>query len=175
MSLTRRWSSISSAPISRLAGRLRPRKRHGLKTPEANSMVKSVSTGTDTLPLLLCVVGNPNSSVYCASKGGEVYLTRSLALELAPQEIAASVLYLASAEAGFVTGAALPNDGGLTAGHCNELNYSFASLIFFRISGSFLNAPHCCKVVLCGAAGYPETCCPGSTSLRTKEPPTTKA
>ena len=64
-----------------------------------------------------CVVGNPNSSVYCASKGGEVNLTRSLALELAPQEIAAAVLYLASAEASFVTGAALPNDGGLTAGH----------------------------------------------------------
>ena len=63
------------------------------------------------------LMGNPNSSVYCASKGGVVNMTRSLALELAPQEIAASVLYLASAEAGFVTGAALPNDGGLTADH----------------------------------------------------------
>jgi NAD(P)-dependent dehydrogenase (short-subunit alcohol dehydrogenase family) len=110
------------------------------------------------------LMGNPNSSVYCASKGGVVNMTRSLALELAPQvrincvcpgyvdtdmvrrdwidraddpvglekmlceyapmkrmaspqEIAASVLYLASAEAGFVTGAALQNDGGSTAGH----------------------------------------------------------
>ena len=33
-----------------------------------------------------------------------------------PEEIAAAVLYLASDEAGFITGAALPIDGGLTAG-----------------------------------------------------------
>lgn len=33
-----------------------------------------------------------------------------------PDEIAAAVLYLASDEAGFITGAALPIDGGLTAG-----------------------------------------------------------
>ncbi len=33
-----------------------------------------------------------------------------------PEEIAAAVLYLASDEAGFVTGVALPVDGGLTAG-----------------------------------------------------------
>jgi len=34
----------------------------------------------------------------------------------APDEIAAAVLYLASDDAGFITGAALPIDGGLTAG-----------------------------------------------------------
>ena len=34
-----------------------------------------------------------------------------------PGEIASSVLYLASAEAGFVTGSSLQIDGGSTAGH----------------------------------------------------------
>jgi NAD(P)-dependent dehydrogenase (short-subunit alcohol dehydrogenase family) len=33
-----------------------------------------------------------------------------------PEEIAAAILYLASDEAGFVTGIALPVDGGYTAG-----------------------------------------------------------
>lgn len=110
------------------------------------------------------LMGNLNSSVYCASKGGVVNLTRAMALELAPdvrvncvcpgyvdtdmvrrdwieqdvnpealeqrlrnyapmkriatpQEIAASVLYLASHEARFITGSALQIDGGATAGH----------------------------------------------------------
>jgi 3-oxoacyl-[acyl-carrier protein] reductase len=34
-----------------------------------------------------------------------------------PEEISQAVLYLASSEARFVTGAALPIDGGATAGH----------------------------------------------------------
>ena len=110
------------------------------------------------------LMGNPNSSIYCASKGGVVNMTRAMALELAPEvrincvcpgyvdtdmvrrdwieqsddpaalekmlcdyapmkrmatpaEIASSVLYLAGAEAGFVTGSALQIDGGSTAGH----------------------------------------------------------
>jgi NAD(P)-dependent dehydrogenase (short-subunit alcohol dehydrogenase family) len=110
------------------------------------------------------LMGNPNSSIYCASKGGVVNMTRAMALELAPAvrincvcpgyvdtdmvrrdwieqsddpaalekmlcdyapmkrmatpaEIASAVLYLASAEAGFVTGSALQIDGGSTAGH----------------------------------------------------------
>ncbi|MDH3220804.1 MAG: SDR family oxidoreductase [Gammaproteobacteria bacterium] len=110
------------------------------------------------------LMGNPNSSVYCASKGGVVNMTRAMALELAPgvrvncvcpgyvdtdmvrrdwieqdddparleqmlcdyapmkrmatpEEIAASVLFLATVEAGFVTGSALQIDGGSTAGH----------------------------------------------------------
>lgn len=110
------------------------------------------------------LMGNPDSSIYCASKGGVVNMTRALALELAPQvrinsvcpgyvdtdmvrrdwidrnddplslekmicdyapmkrmatpeEIAGSVLYLATAESGFITGSALQIDGGSTAGH----------------------------------------------------------
>ena len=108
------------------------------------------------------LVGNQNMSIYCASKGGVVLLTRALSLEFAPgvrincvcpgyvdtdmvrrdyidntedpeatlavveaaapmrrmakpEEIAASILYLASDTAGFVTGAALPIDGGSSA------------------------------------------------------------
>ncbi len=109
------------------------------------------------------VIGNYNSAAYCASKGGVINLTRSLALELAPtvrincvcpggvdtemlradgelagdlagymktmnayaplkriarpQEIAKLIAYLASDDAGFVTGAAWSIDGGSTAGH----------------------------------------------------------
>jgi NAD(P)-dependent dehydrogenase (short-subunit alcohol dehydrogenase family) len=110
------------------------------------------------------LMGNPNSSIYCASKGGVVNMTRALALELAPEvrvncvcpgyvdtdmirrdwidkgddpvslekmlcdyapmkrmatpeEIASSVLYLATTESEFITGSALQIDGGSTAGH----------------------------------------------------------
>ncbi|MDH3534454.1 MAG: glucose 1-dehydrogenase [Gammaproteobacteria bacterium] len=110
------------------------------------------------------LMGNPNSSIYCASKGGVVNMTRAMALELAPdvrvncvcpgyvdtdmvrrdwieqdddparleqmlcdyapmkrmatpEEIAGAVLYLATVEAGFVTGSSLQIDGGSTAGH----------------------------------------------------------
>lgn len=110
------------------------------------------------------LMGNPNSSIYCASKGGVVNMTRAIALELAPEvrvncvcpgyvdtdmvrrdwidkgddpmslekmlcdyapmkrmatpdEIASSVLYLASVESEFITGSALQIDGGSTAGH----------------------------------------------------------
>jgi len=108
------------------------------------------------------VYGNPLCTVYCASKGGVVNLTRALAIELAPdvrvnsvgpgpvqtdmlqaqvdeakdpkaarheldnwapmkrvgrpEEVAAAILYMASDEAGFVTGANLQIDGGATAG-----------------------------------------------------------
>jgi NAD(P)-dependent dehydrogenase (short-subunit alcohol dehydrogenase family) len=110
------------------------------------------------------LMGNPDSSIYCASKGGVVNMTRAMALELAPEvrincvcpgyvdtdmvrrdwidkeddpvslekmlcdyapmkrmatpdEIASSVLYLASVESEFITGSALQIDGGSTAGH----------------------------------------------------------
>ncbi len=100
--------------------------------------------------------GYSGITVYCASKGAVVNLTRSMARELAPSvrvncvcpgvvdtdmarargaealreeaeyyplkrigradEVAQAILYLASAEAGFITGASLAIDGGATAG-----------------------------------------------------------
>ncbi len=109
------------------------------------------------------VIGNPASTVYCASKGGVVNMTRAMALDLAPEvrvncicpggidtdmtqrdlaqyddpkalydamcagyplgriatpeEVAGGIVYLASAGAGFITGAALAMDGGSSAGH----------------------------------------------------------
>ena len=108
------------------------------------------------------LMGVPGLTVYCASKGGVVNMTRAMALEVAPdvrvncvcpgyvdtdmirisinksddpaakeqgmidyaplkriattEEISQSVLYLASTEARFITGAALAIDGGSTAG-----------------------------------------------------------
>ena len=109
------------------------------------------------------LIGNPASTVYCASKGGVVNMTRAMALDLAPEvrvncicpggidtdmtqrdlaqyddpkalyaamcegyplkriatpeEVAGGIVYLASAGAGFMTGAALAMDGGSSAGH----------------------------------------------------------
>ena len=106
--------------------------------------------------------GYPNTTAYCASKGAVVNLTRSMAMELAPdvrvnalcpgvietdmtrsgfavngdqdegirrqhdayplkrigllEEAAAATLFLASEEAGFINGAALPMEGGATVG-----------------------------------------------------------
>ena len=108
------------------------------------------------------LMGVPGITVYCASKGGVVNMTRAMALEVAPDvrvnsvcpgyvdtdmirrsinkskdpaaaeqrmidyaplkriatppEISQAVLYLASSDARFVTGAALAIDGGASAG-----------------------------------------------------------
>lgn len=108
------------------------------------------------------LLGYRGSTVYCASKGGVVNLTRAMAIELAPDirvncvcpgwvdtdmarnhveashdpatarreiedlapmkriatadEVAKAIAYLASDDAGFITGVALPIDGGETAG-----------------------------------------------------------
>lgn len=112
------------------------------------------------------IVGHANYTVYCASKGGVIELTRAMAVELAPhnirvnctcpgwiltpmaerefpkfypgksreeaiqsiakstpmgrigkpEDVARAVLFLASDEASYVTGAALRIDGGLTLG-----------------------------------------------------------
>lgn len=107
--------------------------------------------------------GYSNTTVYCASKGAIVNLTRAMAMELAPtvrvncicpaiidtdmarnefttseaeaeaemsargerypmqrigttEEVASAILYLSSSDAGFITGIALPIEGGFTAG-----------------------------------------------------------
>ena len=110
------------------------------------------------------LMGDASLTVYCASKGGVVNMTRAMALELAPEvrvncvcpgcvdtdmlrrdiieqaddsaaeeqalintaplkriatpgEIAKAIVYLASGDARFVTGAAFQIDGGTTAGY----------------------------------------------------------
>jgi NAD(P)-dependent dehydrogenase (short-subunit alcohol dehydrogenase family) len=107
--------------------------------------------------------GYSDLTVYCASKGAIVNLTRAMAMELAPkvrvncvcpgvidtdmarnelttseaeaaaemaakgecypmqrigtvEEVASAILYLSSSDAGFITGVALPVEGGITAG-----------------------------------------------------------
>jgi dihydroanticapsin dehydrogenase len=114
------------------------------------------------------LLGNPNLASYCASKGGEVLLTRSLALDYArygvrvncicpgfvlsemlagyiarqgdpdgaarafagmapmkrigrPEEIAAAAVFLASQASSFITGVALPVDGGYTASGARDI------------------------------------------------------
>ena len=109
------------------------------------------------------LAGYSNSTVYCASKGAIVNLTRAMAMELAPgvrvncvcpgvidtemgrdgfttseatadaemdavgeeypmqrvgtaDEVASAILYLSSSDSGFITGIALPIEGGATAG-----------------------------------------------------------
>ena len=118
-----------------------------------------VNVGSDS-----SFMGMEDNSIYCASKGGVLMLTRALSRELAPEvrvncvcpgfvdtdmvrrdyidsaedpaetlrsveaysplnrmgrpeEIAAAILYLASGQAGFVTGSALSIDGGMTASY----------------------------------------------------------
>ena len=114
------------------------------------------------------LLGNPNLASYCASKGGEVLLTRSLALDYArygvrvncicpgfvlsemlagyiarqadpdgaarafaamapmnrvgrPEEIASAAVFLVSPASSFITGIALPVDGGYTASGARDM------------------------------------------------------
>ncbi len=52
---------------------------------------------------------------YSASKAGMIHLTRALARRLAPEDMAGAAIYLASRAAAYVTGAAIPVDGGIFA------------------------------------------------------------
>jgi len=128
----------------------------------ARSALKEAGGSIVNVASMAGLEGYAGVTVYCASKGAVVNLTRAMAIELAPavrvncvcpgvvdtdmarigfaeegeatsdlsdmaafhplqrvataEEVAKAILYLASEDAGFITGAALPIDGGVTAG-----------------------------------------------------------
>lgn len=131
--------------------------KHGIPALRRNGGGAIVNTASAA-----SLIGLPNASAYCASKGAVLQFTRAVAAEVSrenirvnaicpglidtpfyapdyaagadpeqfratngarapmgrmgrPEEIAAGVLYLASSEASYCTGAALSADGGITA------------------------------------------------------------
>jgi NAD(P)-dependent dehydrogenase (short-subunit alcohol dehydrogenase family) len=131
--------------------------KHGVPALRRNGGGAIVNTASAA-----ALIGLPNASVYCASKGAVLQLTRAVAAEVSkdnirvnavcpglidtpfyapdyaagadpqefravngarapmgrmgrPEEVAAAVLYLASAESSYCTGATLLIDGGITA------------------------------------------------------------
>jgi 3-oxoacyl-[acyl-carrier protein] reductase len=60
------------------------------------------------------VTGNPGQANYAASKAGMIGMSKALAGRLGdPKDIAAGVVYLASEQAGYVTGQTLHINGGM--------------------------------------------------------------
>ena len=75
--------------------------------------VNAVCPGFIETPLLESVLGDPSMATY-RERIREAHHLGRLGR---PEEIAQAALFLASDEASFVTGVALPVDGGFTAGH----------------------------------------------------------
>jgi len=75
--------------------------------------VNAVCPGFIETPLLESVLGDPAMAIY----RDRIRDAHQLGRLGKPEEIAQAALFLASDEASFVTGVALPVDGGFTAGH----------------------------------------------------------
>jgi NAD(P)-dependent dehydrogenase (short-subunit alcohol dehydrogenase family) len=67
------------------------------------------------------LMGNAGASVYCASKGGVVQLTRALALELAPQGVRCNAICPADVETPMLAGQAADYSGGDPEGYLHKL------------------------------------------------------
>jgi NAD(P)-dependent dehydrogenase (short-subunit alcohol dehydrogenase family) len=67
------------------------------------------------------LMGSAGASVYCASKGGVVQLTRALALELAPQGVRCNAICPADVETPMLAGQAADHGGGDPEGYLRKL------------------------------------------------------